>query len=157
MTKIEPESLVDWLEEHKDEIEWVSLEWDWNETYEKYASFYGCDTDRERIFLYHRWNARRLDIEYSYEGEVEGAIEFANNYDCWDCKTLEYTNGVLIGRENGYDPDADDFPRNPEEMKDTEVTDIEYEGLFDYERDHRGNSHAYPYEGKTWIEKEGEE
>lgn len=154
MTEINADCLADWLKEHKNEIEWVSLEWDWNQTYERGASFYGCDADHKRIFLYHRWYARRIDGEYSYEGEVEGAIEYTQLYDCWDGKTLEYINGVLIGRENGYDPDADDFARDPEEMTDVEVTDIDYAGLFYHERDHRGNSHAYPYEGKTWVESE---
>lgn len=140
-TQIEPDCLADWLEENKKEIDWVSLEWSWNATIEIESNFVGTYYGGKDIPLYHRFSAQRIDYEYCYEGDVEGAIEFAKNYGCWDGKTLDFCNGIVIGREDAWDPDADEFPDNGKDLAESmDFYDITYHGLYYYTRDSKNNS-----------------
>lgn len=92
--------------------------------------------------LYHEFVYDRIDSDYSYIGNVEDAIDFADEYDCWDRQELDYENGIIIGeiREEG--------------LKDKGIWDIykdgvniEYIGLVYYYND-RGNCKTAYYNGK---------
>lgn len=160
MTTIEPDCLADWLKEHKNEIDWVSLEWTYPVTYEIESNYRGTYYGGENVPLYHRFSAIRMDFEYSYEGYVDGAIEFSENYGCWDGQTIEIENGIVIGRVHNDNPGNDEYPDNDNDLAfDTEVYDITYEGLYCYGRDHRAQYFPHDHKGYiiTRIDKDGDQ
>lgn len=139
MTKIEVESLYDFLKEHENEIDYVVLTWTWPLVVEFESGFYGTVYGEERYPLYHRFTGTRIDEEYSFAGNVKEALEFADSYDCWDGHEIEFENGIVFGENEGYDPDADEFPDDEESLKEVGVYDIYYAGLYYHWRDSRGN------------------
>lgn len=145
MTKIEVESLYDFLKEHENEIEFVILTWEWPGVAEVESDYCGTIYGEENYPLYHRFSYTRLDDEYSFTGTVEEALNFAESYDCWDGHEIDFENGIVIGYNEGYDPDKDEYPDDVDNLSDSNVYNVEYMGFYFYRRDHRGNSHHYYY------------
>lgn len=126
-------SLEDFLKENKEQIDWVVLNYKWGPYYYVAdSSLYGVYTTRRRSEeirpLYHLFCSDQIDEEYSYIGDVEGALEFADSYQVWDEQILKLENGVLIG--NGYEWNyQEDYNKKPEDIDGMEVINLEYCGL----------------------------
>lgn len=139
--KVEVESLHDFLTENESNIDYVCLTWIWEDRAALESDFMGRINGCIQP-LYHEFVYDRIDSDYSYIGNVEDAIDFADEYDCWDGQELDYENGIIIGeiREEG--------------LKDEGILDIykdgvniEYIGLVYYYND-RGNCKTAYYNGK---------
>lgn len=145
MTKIEVESLYDFLKEHENEIDFVVLTWTWPETVEMDSGFYGTVYGEEHWPLVHRFSCTRIDEEYSFAGEVKDALVFADSYNCWDGHEIEFENGIVFGEYEGYNPDQDEYPSKADTLSDIGVYGIYYMGLYYHDRDSRGNYHTRYY------------
>lgn len=134
MTKVELKgSLLDFLEENKENIDYVVLNYRWSPYhYEGESSFYGDVWSPkygvEKWPLYHRFIGDEIDEEYSYIGDVEGAINFAEGYGCWDEETLELVNGVLIGEKEEWNY-QEEYAEDLEDMNTLNVINLQYSGL----------------------------
>lgn len=93
--------------------------------------------------MYARFSYNVNDLEYSFAGTIEEAIEWTKVYNHWDSCEFNIEDGVLMGEYDSYHGDADEWPEDLEELTHEESTDIEYDGLYYYGNDHR----AHPYHG----------
>ena len=134
MTKVELKgSLLDFLEENKENIDYVVLNYRWSPYYYVGdSSFYGDVWTQkygvDKWPLTHCFTGDEIDEEYSYIGDVEGAINFAEGYGCWDEETLELDNGVLIGEKEEWNY-QEEYAGDLENMDSVDVINIQYCGL----------------------------
>lgn len=91
--RVEGETLKEILTDHP-EIESVILFWAWESDY--YTSYAG-------IFAGYV-TEKAIDEEYSLNTDREGALEFSDNYSCWDGHPLYIFNGKVL---YGYNLEAD--------------------------------------------------
>ena len=111
-------------------VRYVNLKWTWNhniviEVPDRWPFTVECQ-------IRARYVGNKVDDEYSYIGvfDFEAFSEFAQNYSCWDDAALAIVDGVLVGTVNEWDPDAEEFPDDDEEIRVIEWEDI---GLVYYE------------------------
>lgn len=157
-------SLYDYLKANKDKIWYVQLTYTWNRIIMVETPLYFIDESGRRHELYGRWTANQIDEEYSFIGTYEEALEFADSYGVWDgCPDkdglitgLTLENGVLIGEQDGYDPNAENYPEDDPAADD--LRDLEFTGLVYYYRNSRGNTDRRFYRGdKVLIKTEDDE
>lgn len=138
--KITVDDLEKFLKEHKDEIDYVYLEYAWEpKYYQKLASVKGVDAQGHQRYLYHRFACTEIDSEYSYAGDVEGAIRFAEDYACWDGREISFDDGVVFAKHKQVDWDSEEHPcdlHHDNGLDDLGNIDVEYMGLFYYDRRH---------------------
>lgn len=149
MTKVELKgTLLEFLEENKDKIDYVVLNYRWSPYhYEGESSFYGnvlsLKHGLEKWPLYHRFIGDEIDEEYSYIGDVEGAINFAEGYGCWDEETLELENGVLIGEKKKWNY-QEEYAEDLEDMNTLNVINLQYSGLVYSDEDYKKRHYKGP-------------
>ena len=140
--KVEVESLHDFLTDNESNIDYVCLTWIWEETATLESNYIGRVNGYIQP-LYHEFVYDRIDLDYSFVGTIEDAKVFADQYDCWDMRELNYEDGIVTGeiREEGTkDNDIKDINRYG--------IDISYIGLVYYYNDLRGNSKTAYYNGE---------
>lgn len=75
----------DWVIANKDKIGYVILDYIVCEPMEAESGLIGVHKDGKGYdMLYHLFDVRRLDSEYSYAGYVDNCIDFLNSYCVWD-------------------------------------------------------------------------
>ena len=154
--KIEIEDLEKYLEENRDEIDYVVLNWVCTDVVIHCETSYEVDDDSvnypKAAWLYAEFSADWPDDEYSYAGDVDGAIEFAKSYGCWDGHEFTREGPVLYGEEFRYDPDDHHFPRDDDALTDPSLCNLRFEGL-GYYGGRNGNFYRYegPIRKKGWI------
>lgn len=82
--------------------------------------------------LYARFRADYDDMEYSFVGTIEGAIEWTDMYSHWDGCEFTIEHGILTGEYESYNGDAEDYPDDLEDFCHVEYKDIKFCGLFYY-------------------------
>ena len=100
--KMEIGDLRQYLTDFKSQIDYVCLTWIWEETAILESSFMGHINGCLQP-LYHEFIYDRIDKDYSFIGNVEDAIEFAEKYGYWDGAKVYYEDGIVTGeiREEG--------------------------------------------------------
>lgn len=96
--------------------------------------------------MYARFSYNVNDLEYSFAGTIEEAIEWTKCYTHWDSCEFIIEDGILTGEYDSYHGDADEWPEVLEDLTHEESTDIKYDGLYYYGNDHR----AHPYHGSVF-------
>lgn len=87
-------SLEEVINQHP-EVKQVVLFWTWDSYYyTSYASIFEGYVDE-----------RKLDLEYSFYGDREDALEFAKGYECWDGHDFAILNGDTL---YGYNAEVDE-------------------------------------------------
>lgn len=134
--------LRQFLTDYKSQIDYVCLTWIWEETAIIESNYMGRVNGCLQP-LYYEFDYDRIDEDYSFFGNVEDAIEFAENYDCWNGSELYCEDGIVAGeiRERGSEHDytRDIFNYG---------VNIDYIGLVYYYYDSKGNSKTSYYIGK---------
>lgn len=107
------ETLYDFLDHYKDDIEYVMLTWTWPNMYViesknalmvwdyKHREYYPKELDLG-------FSVSEIDEEYTFWGPIEDALEFAKSYDCWD-GVLEYTTLSIDDGMLEFDHEGDNF------------------------------------------------
>lgn len=105
---IKIEDLHAWLVEHKDQIDWVNLRWTWSPNYIDCETNYVADGgDYDGFSVYAVFESMMIDDEYSYAGDIEGAIKFAEGYRCWNGKEFTLKCGIILeGEHDAYNADC---------------------------------------------------
>lgn len=134
--------LRQFLTDHKSRIDYVCLTWIWEDKATLDSSFMGL-IDGYPQPLYHEFIYDRIDEEYSFIGNVEDAIEFADQYDCWNGAELDYENGIVAGEIREEGTEEEDI-RNLIKYG----INIDYIGLVYYYLDLRGNNRKSLYNGE---------
>ena len=159
MTEIQIEDLHQWLQDHRKEIDYVYLEWRWETTvmFES-DTYYGVVDGESRYPLYHKFYGWNLDEEYSFAGNVEDAISFAEGYTCWDGHTFQYDSGVLFAEEDAIDY-ANEYPDDADTLDTVNMANVSYFGLYYHYWDHNGNQRDAVYKGPLhkWGDDKDEE
>lgn len=141
--KVIIDDLHEWLTDNKDCIDYVTITWIIEKQMVKESGFNGKDAGKE-FPLYHRYFYDETDIEYSFYGDIEDALKFAANYDCWDGQEFEFENGILAAEVRVEETWEE------ENIKDLySAYNIEYAGLVHYIIDRRGNQRTTLYTGPT--------
>lgn len=152
------ESLYDFLKEHQDEIDYVMLDWVWspNTVYIPTRYYFIHKGDHYPTLLYREVDYDRIDTEYCFYGNVEGAMKFAEQYECWDGHDLTLDDSILYARENAYNNDWKESARDDTYVLecDLEATDVvlgDYVffrgGAKHYNEDEHGSKFRLPNEG----------
>ena len=149
MTVYEPDNLHKFLIEHKEEIDYVVLNWSWSPYYTyietgKFGLVYG-----EPWPLYHCVEFNKIDKEYCFVGNVEDAIKYAENYDQWDERKIELNDGMLWGEVQEYNYD-NQYSEPLSDLEDLESVDLSYCGLRYFKNDSHGNQRDYLYSGEIY-------
>ena len=143
--KIEINDLHEYLKEHRDSIDYVSLEWIQTRNYAMLdTKYYGSDGNGGWDQLYARFRYDLLDLEYSFFGTVQEAIDWTKGYNHWDGCTFEIGSGVVIGYYENENPEPDLCEDDPEVFNDEEVHNIKFLGLYYFYG--RGGGYG-PYRG----------
>ena len=87
--------------------------------------------------LYARFSYNYNDLEYSFVGEIERAIEWTESYNHWDGCKFEIEHGILMGEYDSYNGDADDYQNDLDDLCNAEDTDIKFCGLHYYGPDRK--------------------
>lgn len=75
----------DWVKAHKDQIGYVILDYIVAEPVEAESRLIGVHRDGKGYdTLYHLFDVKRFDMEYSFAGSVEDCISFLDSYCIWD-------------------------------------------------------------------------
>lgn len=83
------DTLYEFLDHYKDDIEYVKLTWTWPNIYVIESNRYLMVWDGKDKEYYPRqldlgFSVEEIDEEYTFWGPIEDALEFSQNYDCWD-------------------------------------------------------------------------
>lgn len=134
--------LREFLTDFKSQIDYVCLTWIWEEKATLETNYVGRVNGCLQP-LYYEFIYDRIDEDYSFIGTVEDAIEFAENYDCWNGSELYCEDGIVTGeiREEGSEYEDIRGIRNY-------GVNIDYLGLVYYYHDLKGNSRTAFYYGE---------
>lgn len=142
-------TLYSYLQANKEKIWYCQLIWTWPEYIELDTPYcFKNDKDGYPWPLVARWTATRIDEEYTRIGPIDEIIEFSKHYDCWDGRIEEdgsIEGGVLICSHEGYHPESKDYP--DDDPADAALYDLDFSGLYYFDRDHRGNQIRRRYDG----------
>lgn len=115
--KIEIDDLNEYLMQHKDDIDFVVLQWTVNPNYAQVeTNNYGIDRDGYKYRLYARFSFNVNDLEYSFAGSVEDAIKYTSNYNQWDGCDFTLEDGILMGEYDAYHGDAEEWPKEGSDL-----------------------------------------
>lgn len=140
------QTLLNFLEEHKDEIDYVMLDYLWDPYYAEIETDFYTTIQGRDVELYACFEYKKLDEEYSFYGRVDQAINFASSYGVWDGSSLVLDDGVLIGKIEQYSTQQmGEFMENENDLEDLTNIDVTYRGLFFYGDSGYQYFDSYPY------------
>lgn len=148
-------TLYDFLEDHKDEIDYVQLDYKWSPYIAVIETGYYFFNHGYKQELYREVSFSKIDAEYSFYGDVEGAIEFAKNYSVWDGTTIAMDDSILLGEQDNYNYNYDaDTPCEASDLEGLDSIEISFEGYvyFDHYKLHR---YSERFNGPMYRKKAG--
>ena len=138
--KIRIDDLHSYLVQNKNDIFYVLLTWTASPYYaEIETDRYGLvmhQLKQEEVRLYARFEYRKFDGEYCFYGSIDDAIRWTKMYNHWDSCKFELKDGVIIGENNTYNPDAWEWPEAEKDLQDPDSINVRYCGYYYY------NSHG---------------
>lgn len=95
---IKIQDLHDWLVKHRYQIDYVNLQWIERPIIIDCETNYVVDDGGEHDgkTIYAIFGSDRIDNEYSYVGDIEGATKYFENYDCWNGKDFTIKCGFIL-------------------------------------------------------------
>lgn len=150
----EIDTLYDFLIEHKNEIDYVKLDYTWSPFVAIVETDYYFGTGENKTRLYRRISYSEIDSEYSFWGTVDKAIDFAESYSCWDGETLALDDSILLGELDSYNYNYDnDCPKEPDDFENLETTNLSFCGYV-YFRNYKMRDYHPNYDGPMYRESE---